>query len=117
MTGMTNTPPNAVVVLLSTCPSAEAGAAIARKLVEARIAACVNIVPGVRSIYRWKGEICDDAEVLLVLKTAAARQSEAMAALKAAHPYEVPEILVLRPEDGWPDYLKWVIESTEAATP
>jgi periplasmic divalent cation tolerance protein len=103
---------DSIVILLSTCPSAEVGSEIARKLVEARVAACVNIVPGVRSIYRWKGGICDDAEVLLIIKTAAARQSDALYALKAAHPYEVPEILAVRPEDGWPEYLKWVVEST-----
>jgi periplasmic divalent cation tolerance protein len=103
---------NSVVILLTTCPSAEIGAEIAKKMVEARLAACVNIVPGARSIYRWKDEVCDDAEALLILKTAAMRRDEAMAALKAAHPYEVPEILVIKPEDGWPDYLKWVAEST-----
>ncbi len=103
-----------VVVILSTCGSEEAAAEIARPLVEKGLAACVNIVPRVRSIYRWKGAVSDEAEALMVIKTSAERQAEAVAALRAAHPYEVPEILVFTPGDGSPPYLDWVLGETRA---
>lgn len=108
-------PPEAaatVEVVLTTVPDVETGARIGRELVEARLAACVNVVPGVRSLYVWQGKLCDESEALLVIKTAADRREEMMGRLKTAHPYATPEILALRPHQGWPDYLRWVIDST-----
>jgi periplasmic divalent cation tolerance protein len=95
-------------VVLCTCPPADAER-IARGLVE-RGAACVNIVPGVRSIYRWKGQVCDDAESLLVVKAAQGRVSELQEALKALHPYELPEWVVLSPDEWLTSaaYRAWV---------
>ena len=100
-----------VVVLLVTAPSADVAAAIARTLVEEGLAACGNVVPGIRSIYRWEGKVQEDAEALLVLKTERGRVEEIKARLPALHPYEVPELLVLPVEDGLPGYLEWVSAS------
>ncbi len=98
---------NAVVVLVTT-PSPEKAAEIARVLVEERLCACGNVVPGVRSIYRWEGTVHDDAEALLVLKTERRLVPALKARLPAIHPYEVPELLVLPVEDGLAAYLAWV---------
>jgi periplasmic divalent cation tolerance protein len=77
-----------------------------------RLAACGNVVPGVRSIYRWEGEITDEPEVLLVLKTVQSRVQELIARTRELHPYQVPEILVLEVETGHAPYLDWVIRET-----
>src|SRR5271156_2315178 len=80
-------------VILCTCPPA-AAEGLARGLVE-QGAACVNILPGVRSIYRWQGKVCDDAESLLLIKAAVEKVASLQAAMKALHPYELPEWVVL----------------------
>jgi periplasmic divalent cation tolerance protein len=95
-------------VALSTAPNAEKAAEIARILVGEGLCACVNIVPGVRSIYLWDGEICDGAEVLCVIKTRADRVEELRARLVTLHPYEVPELVVLDVTDGHEPYLSWI---------
>ena len=102
--------PSAVVVLV-TAPSADAAADIARGLVEEGLCACGNVVPGIRSIYRWAGEIQDEAEALLVLKTERRHVEALKARLPALHPYQVPELLVLPVEDGLRTYLDWVAAS------
>jgi periplasmic divalent cation tolerance protein len=100
------------VVVLVTCPSAEKAAEIARALVEERLAACGNVVPGIRSIYRWEGKVHDDAEALLVLKTARGRFDELRRRVEALHPYQVPEVIALVVEAGHASYLDWIAEST-----
>jgi periplasmic divalent cation tolerance protein len=95
-------------VALSTVGSSDEAATIARALVVEQLAACVNIVPGVRSIYRWQGEVHDDAEWLLVIKTTAAHLEQLESRLKALHSYENPEFLVLVPESGSEAYLLWI---------
>lgn len=100
------------VVVLSTAPDDEVAARVARALVEGGLAACVNIVPGVRSIYRWQGKLCDDAERLLVIKTRPARADAVIAAIKANHTYECPEAIVLPITGGAAAYLAWVQENT-----
>ena len=102
-----------VRVCLCTVPSAEVGSELARGLVEARLAACVNIVPGVRSVYRWKGEIQDDAELLLIIKTTGGRFAAMRDWLLDAHPYDVPEVLALPVDAGADAYLAWVAESLD----
>jgi periplasmic divalent cation tolerance protein len=97
-----------VRVLLATAPDADVAARIARTLVEERLAACVNLVPQVRSIYRWQGRVEDESEVLLVIKTRADRVDALAARLRALHPYELPELLVLPVESGLAPYLEWV---------
>ena len=96
------------VVVLVTAPSADAAASLARTLVEEGLAACGNVVPGIRSIYRWEGKVQDDAEALLVLKTERRLVEALKERLPALHPYQVPELLVLPVEGGLGPYLKWV---------
>jgi periplasmic divalent cation tolerance protein len=103
------------VVVLVTAPSADSAAAMARTLVEEGLCACGNVVPGVRSIYRWEGKVQDDAEALLVLKTERRLVPELKARLPALHPYQVPELLVLAVEGGLPAYLEWVAASVRRA--
>ena len=103
---------SARLVALSTAPSAEVAEQLARALVGEGLAACVNVVPGVTSYYRWKGELQRDAEWLLVIKTSAGRLEALKAALVRLHPYEVPELVALGVEDGLPSYLAWLDEST-----
>jgi periplasmic divalent cation tolerance protein len=106
-------PETTVRALLTTAPDADTAASLARALVGERLAACVNVVPGVRSFYRWEGDVQEDAEVLLIIKTQAARQEEVAARIKALHPYALPEVLVLPVVGGSVSYLDWV--ETESA--
>jgi periplasmic divalent cation tolerance protein len=85
---------------------------IARALVGERLAACVNIVPGVASIYEWKGKLHEDRELLLVIKSRAGRTAALTRRVKEIHPYEVPEIVQLPIVSGNPAYLRWVDEGT-----
>lgn len=103
---MAGTP--SVCLALSTAPDGETAARIARALVEERLAACVNLVPAVRSIYRWQGRVEDDAEVLLVIKTRAERVDALAERLRALHPYELPELVALPIAAGLAPYLDWV---------
>jgi periplasmic divalent cation tolerance protein len=96
------------VVVLVTAPTAESAAGMARTLVEEGLCACGNVVPGIRSIYRWEGKVHEDAEALLVLKTERRLVEALKDRLPALHPYQVPELLVLPVEDGLGPYLKWV---------
>ena len=96
------------LVVLVTTPSAEVAAALARALVEARLAACGNVVPGLRSVYRWEGKVCDDPEALLVLKTTRARFEALRDEVLRRHPYEVPEVVALPVVAGSAPYLAWL---------
>ena len=98
-------------ICLSTCGSAEKAAALARELVGRRLAACVNVIPQVRSFYRWEGEVQDDPEHLLVIKTTAEGVDSLRAALLDLHSYDTPELVVLHIEDGSAAYLDWIGES------
>jgi periplasmic divalent cation tolerance protein len=98
-----------VVAMLVTAPDEETGRRIARALVEERLAACVNVLPGVRSIYRWKGAVEEASEVMLVAKTRAERAGLLAARVRALHPYELPEVVALPVTDGSRAYLRWVI--------
>ncbi len=102
---------DALVVLVTT-PTAERAAEIARALVEERLAACGNVVPGLRSVYRWEGKVHDDAEALLVLKTTRARFEALRDRVLALHPYEVPEVIALPVEAGSARYLAWIAAET-----
>jgi len=103
-----------VHVVLVTAPDAEVGARIARALVAEGLAACVNLVPGVRSIYRWQGAVHDDAEVLLIAKTRAALVSALGDRVRALHPYELPEVIALPVATGSEPYLEWLRSAAEA---
>ena len=100
------------LIVFVTAPNGEEAAKIGRALVEERLAACANIIPSVRSIYRWKGEVCDDSECLLVIKTLWDRFGELERRVKELHSYEVPEIIALRVVNGSQEYLDWVEENS-----
>ena len=85
----------------------------ARQLVEQRLAACVNLVPGLTSVYHWQGKLEQGTEVLLLIKTTAARYAALEKAIQARHPYELPEIIAVTLIDGLPAYLKWITTSLE----
>jgi periplasmic divalent cation tolerance protein len=102
-------------VVLSTVPNDKVGERIARALLEENLVACVNMVPGVRSLYRWQGAIQDDQEVLLVIKTRDDRYEKLEQRLRELHPYEVCEILAFEVSDGSKAYLNWVLAETRDA--
>jgi len=97
-----------VIVGLSTCPDEATAKRIAAALVSERLATCVNRMGGVASTYFWDGRLQDDAEILLIIKTTAARLVELEARLKVLHPYELPELIVLPVTGGNERYLEWV---------
>lgn len=96
------------IVVLSACGSSEEAEQLARKLVAQRLAACVTLIPQVRSFYRWEGVITDSAESLLVIKTSRELFAKLRLALETAHSYEVPEILALPVIEGSANYLSWM---------
>lgn len=102
------------VVVYSTCPDAQTALAIGRVLVQERLAACANIVPGVTSVFRWDGEICEEAEVSMVLKTRRDLVDRLVARGSALHPYETPAFVAMPIVAGAPSYLDWVRSETEA---
>jgi periplasmic divalent cation tolerance protein len=98
-----------------TAPSEEVADTLARALIGERLAACVHRLPVGRSLFRWRGALCDDPEVTLVVKTTASRVPALFARVKALHPYEVPEILAIAVSEGAEPYLAWL--AAETATP
>jgi len=101
-----------VLLVLTNVPDEAAACALARRLVEQSVAACVNILPKVRSVYRWQGALEEAEEVRLFIKTTQLRYLELEVAIKDAHPYLVPEIIAVPVMAGLPAYLKWVEEET-----
>jgi periplasmic divalent cation tolerance protein len=101
-----------VSVVLVTVPDAEVGRRLARALLEERLVACANLVPGVTSLYRWEGEVQEDDEVLLVMKTRSGLVPRLSARIPELHPYELPEVLALGVTDGLPAYCRWVLDET-----
>lgn len=97
-----------VIVALSTCPDEATARAIAEALVSEWLATCVNRVTGVTSTYFWDGRLQDDPEILLIIKTTAARLAELASRLKVLHPYELPELVALPVAGGNEPYLQWV---------
>ena len=98
-----------------TAPNREQATTLARALVDERLAACVNIVAGVRSVYAWEGKTHEDDEVLCLIKTRPELFEALTARIHALHPYEVPEILAFEVADGSADYLAWLQASTRSA--
>ena len=96
------------IIVLSTCATEEEAAKLARALVEARVAACVTLVPGARSVYRWQGAIESAAECLLIIKSSRQLFEPLRKALEHAHAYDVPEVLALSVADGAANYIKWL---------
>jgi len=107
----------AVTALLcfSTCPDADAARRIADALVEARLAACVSVLPGLQSTYRWQGAIEHAQEQLLLIKTTREAWPALQSRLRELHPYELPELLAVEAA-GLPDYLQWIAREADART-
>ena len=101
------------IIVFCTVDSEELGERIAAELVEAREAACVNIVSGVRSVYHWEGKLCREAELLLVIKSVAEKFETVRERIRLIHPYQVPEIIAVPIAAGDADYLKWLRESVK----
>jgi periplasmic divalent cation tolerance protein len=104
------------LLVITNLPDAASARALAEALVSARLAACVNILAPCRSVYRWEGKIEDAEEVPLLIKTTAARYAELEAAIRARHPYELPEIVAVPIERGLSAYLGWVAAETAITT-
>jgi periplasmic divalent cation tolerance protein len=109
--------PSDFVVVFVTAPSAEVAANLATALVTEKLAACVNILPGLRSIYVWEGKVCDEQEALCVLKTRGALFAAVRDRVVALHPYQVPEIIALPLVDGSAPYLAWLRDETREPLP
>jgi periplasmic divalent cation tolerance protein len=104
------------IVVLSTCGSAEEGARIARALVEKKLAGCVNVMPAVRSVYRWKGAVEDQEETMLVIKSSRGLFDQLRTEIEKLHSYEVPEVIAVPIVEGSEGYLEW-LERALAAQP
>ena len=102
------------VLIYSTFPSTEAAEAVGRELVERRLAACINILPGMTSIYRWDGAIAHDSEVVMLIKTRQTLAAAVIDATRARHSYANPALIVLPIIEGSPDYLSWLMAETQA---
>lgn len=103
--------PENQIVILCTVPDRGSGEKIAQALVEERLAACVNLVPGVVSTYRWEGAVKQEDELLLLIKTNGARFEAVQERVMALHPYDVPEIIAIPITMGSADYLKWLSDN------
>lgn len=112
MVTVADAPPDSPLLVLTNLPDGATARSLAGHLVEARLAACVNILAPCRSVYRWDGGIEDAAEVPLLIKTTAARYAELEAAIRARHPYELPEVVAVPISHGLPAYLAWIAAET-----
>lgn len=105
-----------VTVVLSTFPSADVAKGITRSLLEEQLIACANIMAPMLSVYRWQGEVCEEPEVLVVMKTQPSRVEALTERVISLHPYDCPEVLTLPATSTNPAYSKWLQESCEALT-
>lgn len=105
-----------VLLVMTNMPDAASAESLARLLVERRLAACVNCLPGVRSIYRWEGAVEEASETTLLIKTVPDRYADLEAAIRQSHPYLVPEIIAVPSSAGWAPYLAWVAEESRNDT-
>ncbi len=101
-----------VLLVMSNLPDRASARSLARALVDARLAACVNVLPGVESVYRWQGAVEQAEEVTLLVKTTRRQYAQLQQAIIAAHPYDLPEVIALPIADGHPAYLHWVAAET-----
>lgn len=101
-----------MLLIMTNCPDQPTAESLAAALVESRLAACVNILPPCRSVYRWRGLVESADEVPLLIKTSSERYAALEAEIQARHPYELPEIVALPVDKGLPAYLQWVADET-----
>ena len=104
-----------LLLVMTSLPDKEAAEALAKRLIDAHLAACVQIQSGMQSIYRWDGRVCEEQEVVLVAKTSAEQWPAISAFIKQNHPYDVPEIIAQPIIHSDPDYARWVIAETAVA--
>lgn len=97
-----------IFLVISTAGSEKEGLKIAQRLVETKMAACVNVIPKVRSFFRWKGKICQEQEVMLFIKTVQKQLKKINKEIKRIHSYELPEIIFLQIDQGGEEYLQWI---------
>ncbi|MGQ0525655.1 MAG: divalent-cation tolerance protein CutA [Betaproteobacteria bacterium] len=100
------------LMVFTNLPDRASAAQLARTLVEKRLAACVNVLGEIASVYRWKGEIVSETEVAVLIKTRSAAYAALEACIKALHPYDIPEIVAVPVAGGLPAYLEWVMHET-----
>lgn len=103
--------PGQALLAFSTFPDVDTARKIVREIVEARLAACGNVVPQIESIYHWKGKLESSSEAFAIFKLANDRYAEFEKRLRALHPYDVPEIISVRVADALPEYLSWIAKS------
>ena len=101
------------IVIYCTCPDIESAERISRHIVEQRMAACVNLIPGITSIYTWDGNIQRDQEVLLVIKSTKVRFDDIQNLISDEHPYDLPELIAVPITESSPDYLEWIKQCTK----
>ena len=104
---------NKEILVFSTSPDEERGRAMAKTLVSKRLAACVNVIPGVTSIYRWEDQVREDPECLLIIKSTGDKIEDLAGQIEKLHPYELPEVLAVPVTGGLPAYLDWVRNSVQ----
>jgi len=114
---VTSTDPGQVHVVLVTAPSEAVASMLAERVVTDGLVACVNIVAGVRSVYRWQGAVASATEQLLIMKTTHDRLAALQASIVALHPYDVPEVIALPVVGGLPAYLQWIVDETRPGAP
>jgi periplasmic divalent cation tolerance protein len=105
-----------VVLALSTFPDADTAQRVAREIVELRLAACGNVLPQIHSVYRWQGKVESADEALAIFKLSVNRYAEFETKLRSLHPYDVPEIVSCKIDRGFPEYLRWVLDSCAPET-
>jgi periplasmic divalent cation tolerance protein len=105
------------LVCFCTCPDPDSAERIANTLVARRLAACVNVLPGLRSVYRWQGAIQRDDETLLLIKTTRAQLEPLTALIASLHPSELPEVIAVEVAGGLQAYLDWIVEGTQPESP
>ncbi len=104
-----------LLLVMTSLPDQDAAKALAKRLIDSHLAACVQLQPGVQSIYRWEGRICEEQEVVLVAKTTAQQWSTISSFIKQNHPYDIPEIIAQPITHSHTDYARWVIAETTIA--
>lgn len=107
------TPVDDCILIVTSCPSEEVGLEIARQLVTDNLAACAQLGSPMTSVYPWQGQVCEDREYPLYIKTKQALYAEVEAQILAQHPYELPEIIALPITQGLPGYLNWIKDNTQ----